>query len=134
MYNKHVSRSGEESIICEMEDCHLINTIYLYLRDLKQLIQTIDCKNNISDYQKELYGYQNITPKKAALITKEISNKLSFYILEGFLRDILTSDIRDLIREAFGRKDKYTKIYNNFLLEKRIDNDYNDDNNSTFEE
>lgn len=123
MYEKHITKDNIELMICEMEDSHLKNTIYFFLKKIKNIIFIGESRREISKYHQELYGYKNICPEEAAKVVKITSARLSYYILEATLRNIVDEQMIKEIVSTFARKEKYIKTYGNLLLENNIDNE-----------
>jgi hypothetical protein len=123
MFEKHKDRGGNVLMICEMGDSHLINTIKMILRKIKEISIFSMNEDNIDVYEQELYEYSKIDKKKAANLTKKASIALAPYILELCLRG-LSNEIETDLQTAFSRNKQFIRKYNMpLLINEQHDND-----------
>jgi len=130
MFEKHKTREGQIMMICEMDDKHLLNTIIMNLRTIKDIIFIANTTEPLDLYEAELYGHKKINKKQAAQFTKEFAKKIAPYILEATIRNIVTELIPE-IQRTFNRNTMYIKKLSlNFLpndIEEDDEGDEDDD-------
>lgn len=108
MGNTHITAEGQKIFISQMDTNHLLNTIKLILKHIKdanEMVSGISIKWNMDLY---IAGIDEETVKRNAKhIMMQAHEKLWKYIIEAVIRgENLTTEFR----EVFGRKWKSTDV------------------------
>lgn len=101
MLEKHVTREGNELLIAEMSNEHLVNFVNMLLNRasaVKNQSMTIPQNN----YTRKLYGLREVSEEQAAMEVREIIRKLYPYLAELYLRGIDTT--RELLAKVLERE------------------------------
>lgn len=101
MLERHTTRDGNELLIAEMGDEHLVNFVNMLLNrasSVKNQSLTIPQNN----YTRKLYGLREVTEEQAAMEVREIVRKLYPYLAELYLRGIDTP--RALLAKVLERE------------------------------
>lgn len=116
MYDLHTTADGTTLLICQMEDSHLVNTISLHCRKIKNARLVIEqgsvelptiakvLTGNKFDYERQIVN--------AEATIKSSHSKLQPYVVEASLRGL---NISELLQDTYGRKtdsgvDKLTQV------------------------
>jgi hypothetical protein len=109
MLEKHIQRNGEQSLIAEMADSHLLNTIKLYSRKLLSLRSfAYQEQQAIDEFTMSVYDIPKMSPADAAKEYKGLLRQLYPYMAEAFLRGLAPP--QNLI-QAVGRNSQLTFEY-----------------------
>jgi hypothetical protein len=128
MYNFHTTKDGERIMICMMEDRHLINTIKLYLRKIREEVAKINGAPLVSDpILLAVHPVDTAAIKRQAQSrVKALSEALPPYIAEATLRGLTDLFVEDL-QSTYGRSSKMDSGSAQALIEAGADNDDDDD-------
>lgn len=105
MLRMHKTNDGEQMLVCEMTDSHLIRTI----RQKCQNVQRFLYSQNIQVTNPALANLYKkgapLTAEVAAEKAKEELERLYPYLSEALIRKDVADIVRPLLREATGRKE-----------------------------
>lgn len=109
IYETHTTRDGDEIPVCMMNDGHLLNTIKLHCRRMKEAqailrrpAQTVD-----NTVLQALAGkqYETLSRRQKEMATDAIRSSdesLGSYVLAAMLRPGIAEQIPALIQDAYG--------------------------------
>jgi len=120
MKRVHRTKDGQDMLVSEMEDSHLVNTIKMIIKNMQAAKNIIDQELKATDSYALLNGMPDSKEArgKAKAFLKQSPQKLEMYIFELFLRGLDESKVRADLQEVMGRKDK---IETNFFTQDQID-------------
>lgn len=105
MFDLHQTADGRSLLICQMDDSHLMNTISMYCRNIKNARLVIEQGNvKLPTVAKVLTGNKFDRERQVANAESTIRsshNKLQPYVMEASLRGL---NISELLQDAYGRK------------------------------
>lgn len=107
MFETHETRDGQEMMICQMSDEHLLNTIRVYCTKIEQCVKVINGIQNIEGGKliavlNPKYSQENMI-EQATYTIKKLDKNIQPYIMEAALRGI---NVTELIQKAYQRKAK----------------------------
>ena len=126
MLDKHTTRDGERMLVCQMDDKHLLNTIKLFSKNLKQIweIAEGEVENTVAD---KIYDVpEDITPNEAINLWRQEVYRLTPYLSEAILRDGIRDDVAALMQDRIGRDApiaKKPRLKQALLVESTFDED-----------
>lgn len=81
----HTDREGNTQLVAQMDTIHILNYLLLILRNnLEDLV--VEEPEDLTKYQRKLYGIKKYDPDVLANATHELMLRLSPYMLEMFFR------------------------------------------------
>lgn len=105
MFETHTTKSGSTILICQMSDTRLLNTIRLYLSQIKNGRELIESSNfqglSIMGAIRPELDIDKIKAKAKDSL-KFLHNKVQPYIMEACLRGLAAEFTEDL-QSAYGR-------------------------------
>lgn len=116
----HTDTTGRTMLVAEMSDEHLLNTIKLLLRRVKECSTYIDALEagetpKVTALHRAAYGdlYNPNNKERAKQLLNSSLAALPKYVMEGCLRGLnLTTELQ----ETFGRKTAYTPVMPTLFL------------------
>lgn len=102
MKTTHVTKEGDKLLIVEMADDHLISTINLFCKQVKQYREALDNPKEFKKSEEYLYGKDKIGENEAGNRLVSLTDKLSVYVFEASIRGL---DVAKMLQEAYGRKE-----------------------------
>lgn len=106
MKKYHTTREGNKMLIAQMEDNHLLSTIELHCREIRNKLEMIDRYHTLKESEKIMYGYDQDNKEVKELVKQEVhvrTDMLSAYVFEASLRKI---DVSNILQDTYGRTDK----------------------------
>lgn len=97
---KHKTKEGTTILIVEMEDSHLLNTIELFARQIKQFIDILDNPKERKKSEEVLFGKEVMSESEASNKLTSLTDKLVSYVFEAAIRGL---DISKTLQAAYGR-------------------------------
>ena len=114
MIEKHTTKEGDEMMISQMEDSHLINFISMRiekLNNMKKLLSSNDIA--VTGFQQALYDIDiKAAAKTAKVAVRKITKLLYPYIAEAGVRGLLYkgSDLLNILQIGYDRIGKDEKL------------------------
>lgn len=106
MLRIHKTGDGDQMMVCEMTDQHLIRTIRQKCQRVQQLLFSGQQTQVANPALATFYKRGNaLTPEIAADKAKEELERLYPYLAEALVRENVANEIRPLVRLATGRKE-----------------------------
>lgn len=106
MLRIHKTGDGDQMMVCEMTDQHLIRTIRQKCQRVQQLLFSSQQAQVANPALATFYKRGNtLTPEVAAEKAKEELERLYPYLAEALVREDVAKEIRPLVRLATGRKE-----------------------------
>lgn len=101
MLERHTTSDGTTMLVAQMADSHLMNTINVILRRMREVQSTVGIGADMSDFDKAFYGVQEVSEQEAASVMRAMLKRLYPYLAEAYLRDLGTP--RVALAEMLGR-------------------------------
>ena len=106
MFEIHRTRDGEEMMIAQMSDDHLIKVIKLLCSRIATCVKILNGVNIkggalIAALRPEFS--QEAMKKQATLLIRDLDEKIKPYVIEAYLRNL---NISEFLQEAYQRKAK----------------------------
>lgn len=120
MYNIHTTRDGEQMLIAQMEDKHLINTIRMILRKVQSataaLSNPVTINPMIGVFHPEMKTDE--IRRKAENVIRQGVDSLQPYLMEAYMRPGMAIALQEDMQSAFGRVGRMPSIdlFGNFAL------------------
>ena len=103
MYEQHTTRDNKTTLICQMADGHLVNTIKLHCKRMADARAFVSTPAVFDPITQALTGVTDeAVRKKAITVIQESHKHLYPYVMEASLRGL---PVTSFLQEAYGRKE-----------------------------
>ena len=102
MFKTHTTREGDQMLVAEMSDSHLLNTVELNIRKAETAKGKAQALPT-SDYARGLYGVKRVDAEEAGRMVRTIMDAMTPYIAEMWVRGI-GDNLREQVQVLLDRQ------------------------------
>lgn len=111
MNSIHITKDGEQMLVAEMADDHLLATISGHCRVIRELRDALDNGLSIKKSTMAIYAPGADTEAHVQKMASELkfrTERLQPYVMEACLREL--NGVAKLLHEAFGRSERLAEL------------------------